>query len=160
MLVHPYTIYQQPSSCGTALAGHTSVFSPQKQVGCRFLRPGSRGIPVLRVTEQDAFTRGEPMPRSMGHLVPYAKTTPPSQGFIPQRHSTPGSLPIACTRHRYLSWGNAQVASPSKTCPKTRRMSCLIDSTLTTYPRRTPRSPRGHYQVITMLSAPCALSTH
>jgi hypothetical protein len=48
----------------------------------------------------------------------------------------------------YLSWGNAHVASPDKTCPMTRHMSCSIDSTLTTHPRRTPRSPQVHYQVI------------
>jgi hypothetical protein len=109
------------------------------------------------MTEQDVFTRGELMSCSTGHPVPRAKTVPPSRGFIPQRHSTLRSLPVLCTRHRYLSWGNAQVAPPGKTCSTTCHMSCSIDSTLTTHPRCTPRSPQVHYQVIGTL---CLIRPH
>jgi hypothetical protein len=109
------------------------------------------------MTEQDVFTRGEPMSCLTGHPVPRAKIVPPSRGFIPQRHSTLRSLPVLCTYHRYLSWGNAQVAPPGKTCSMTCHMSCLIDSTLTTHPRCTPRSPQVHYQVIGTL---CLIRPH
>jgi len=45
MPVPPYTIYQQPNSSGTTLAGKG------------FLRAGSQSISILRVIEQDIFTR-------------------------------------------------------------------------------------------------------
>jgi hypothetical protein len=35
--------------------------------------------------------------------------------------------------------------------------SCLIDSTLTTYPRRTPRSPQFFYQVYQVLGTTCLI---
>jgi hypothetical protein len=99
------------------------------------------------------------MPRSTGHLAPHAKTAPPIPGLRPTKTLHPGTSPY----HMYLpqvplSWETPREHPPARLVLTTRRRSYSVDSTLTTHPRRTPRSPHIHYQVIIKLSAPRALS--
>ena len=125
-----------------------------------FLRTGSQNISVLRVTEQDIFTRGQPMPLSTGHPATPCYTAPPIPVLRPTKTLHSGTSPCHMYPPQVSLVENAQVASSGKTCPKTRRRSCSVDSTLTTHPRHTPRSPQIHYHLIIQLSAPRALSTH
>jgi hypothetical protein len=72
----------------------------------------STNISVLRVTKQDIFTRGNRCPARRDIRCPVLKQHLPSRGFVPRRHSTPGPLPVTCTRHRYLSHGKRPGSIP------------------------------------------------
>jgi len=111
-----------------------------------FLRPDPLKIPVLRMTEQDIFLRGQPMPYSIGHIAANAEQHPhprasPTKIIHPKispYRMYPSSVPLV---------GNIQATSPNKTCSKTHHRSCSVDLTLTTHPRYTLRSPQVHRHV-------------
>jgi hypothetical protein len=99
------------------------------------------------------------MAHSMKHPAPHAKTAPPILGLRPTKTLHPGTSPC----HMYppqvpLSWETPRKHPPARLVLTTRRRSCSVDSTLTTHPRHTPRSPHVHYQVFISLLAPHALS--
>ena len=58
-----------------------------------------------------------------------------------EEHSSPESIPQTDTCHRYNSQGALRSHS-GKTHSIARHRSCSVDSTLTTHPRRTLRSPQ------------------
>jgi len=135
MPIPPYTILFQPSSSGTVLAGQHP--SPTHS-GTSGVHVGSYD-PVLstyqslggpnRISSQG--DNRHPVPR--WHLHPEAsshKDTPPQDLLISHAPATgtshrgcPGRIPLARLVQRLVV------------------RSCPIDSTLTTHPRRTPRSP-------------------
>jgi hypothetical protein len=99
--------------------------------------------------------------RSTEHPVPRAITAP----SIPELHPTKTLHPRTSPYHMYppqvSHMGNAQVAPPRQDLSSRLVVkSCLVDSTLTTHPRLTPRSPHVHYHVIIRLSTPRALSRY
>ena len=145
MPIPPYTIHFQPSSSGTVLAGQH--LSPAHS-GTSGVHVGSYDLVLstyqsLGGPNRIFSQRGQPMSR--------ASMAPPSQGFIPQRHSTLGPPHLTCSRHRYLSWGMTRSHPLARLIPRLIVRSCPIDSTLTTHPRHTPRSPQllphYHHQV-------------
>ena len=142
MPLPPYTIHSQSSSSGTILAGQHP--SPT-HLGTSGMHVGSYDLVLL--TYQ--FLGGPDMissqgdnqhPMSRWHFHPGAsshKDTPPWDLLISHAPATgtshrgcPGRTPLARLIQRLVV------------------RSCLIDSTLTTHPRCTPRSPRllPHYR--------------
>jgi hypothetical protein len=101
------------------------------------------------------------MARSMRHLAPHAKTAPP----ILRLHPTKALHPGTSLCHMYppqvpFSWETPRQHPLARLVLMTQRRSCSVDSTLTTHPRHTPRSPQFHSPVITKFMAPRALSRY
>jgi hypothetical protein len=121
MPIPPYTITFQPSSSGTALVSRVIVSRPS----------GASGV-------------------HEGPMVPVLKTYQSLGG--PDRISSPGGNTVFPVPRQHLHQvslvRDAQVAPLQQDLPQRRVVgSCLIDSTLTTHPRRTTRSPQFFSQV-------------
>jgi hypothetical protein len=115
-------------------------------------------VSVLRVTKQDIFTRGNHFPLNRTPDTPcHHSTSHPrasSHEDTPPRDLSLSHVPATGTSHgEHLG----SILRQDLSFP-THHRSCSVDSTLTTHPRLTPRSPQVHYQVIIRFTAPRALS--
>jgi hypothetical protein len=92
------------------------------------------------------------MPRSTGHLVPRAKTTPPILGFHPMKTLHPRTSPCHMCPPQAPLAGNTQVASLARLIPKTHCRILLgrLDPhhTPKTRDKISPSSLFSYYQVI------------
>jgi hypothetical protein len=136
MPVPPYTITFQSSSSGTALVSRVIVPRPS---GASGVHEGHM-VPVLKTyqslggTGQDIFSKED-------HQLPRATTAPPLGITNTPVHLTTYPPQVTLVR-------DAQVTPLQQDLPQRLIVgSCPIDSTLTTHPRRTPRSPQFFYQV-------------
>ena len=147
-LVPPYTIHLEPSSSGTVLANQHP--SPT-HLGMSGVHVGSYDavldIPVLRGTEHDIFSKGiTNTPCLNGTSILGLHPTKTLHPRISSSHMHPPQVPLI---------GNAQVASPGKSCPMTRRM--ILPNRLN--PHHTPKTHAKISPVVTTLSTPSALTT-
>jgi hypothetical protein len=139
MPVPPYIVTFQPSSSGTTLVSRVIVPHPSGGSGVHECPM----VPVLKTYQslggpgRISSQRESPTPR--------ATTTPP-----------PGITNTLVLLSHIPATGNSrkgcQVTPLWQDLPQRLIVgSCPIDSTLTTHPRHTPRSPHSHYLVLPSL---------
>jgi hypothetical protein len=148
MPVPPYTITFQPSSSGTTLVSRVIVPRP---LGASGVHKGPM-IPVLKTYQSlggpDRISTQKAITNSPCHdsTSPGITNTPVHLSHIPAK--------VTLAR-------DAQVAPLRQDLPQRLVVgSCPIDSTLTTHPKHTPRSPHFHYPVFNEFMAPHALHTY
>jgi hypothetical protein len=136
MPVPPYTITFQPSSSGTALVSRVIVSHPSGASGVHegSYDFGSQDIPVL-----------------MGNRTRYLLKGITNTLCLDGTSTGDNQHPVCSYMH--LPWvpltRDAQVAPLRHDLPQRLVVgSCLIDSTLTTHPRRMPRFSQVHYLVV------------
>jgi hypothetical protein len=93
-----------------------------------------------------------------GYLLERGSSTPPCHDSTSTRDNQHPSSPHNIPATGKLSWGMPRSHPSSKTCPQRLIVgSCPVDSTLTTHPKRMPRSPQFFYQVYQVLDTTCLI---
>ena len=143
MPVPPYTICYQPNSSGTVLAGqHPS----STHSGTSGVHVGSYD-PVLSTFQ--SLGGPDKISSQMGITNTPCFNSTSILGTCPMKSVLPRISSTHMSHHRYLTWEVLRSHPPwHDSSTRINVESYLVDTTLTTHPRHTPRSP----QVVNILA--------